>query len=217
MVIATAANVKEWLGISGSTYDTAIDNFGTRAEARIAKMCNRPDGFASDTKTEYFDGEIADRVVLTYTPVTSVSSVQLLSQGSVVETIQSTYYSYNADDGVLALDTSYVARYFGGAYLYGNDRGTADGSRRSMPNLSSGYRNVKVVYTGGYTTYPEDLKQAVIEYTAFMFRARSLNPALTSHTLGQHTVVMNPEGLRVFEDYLTETYLRDYIRKAVSL
>lgn len=217
MVIASASNVKEWLGISVSTYDTAIDNFGTRAEARIAKMCNRPDGFATGTKTEYFDGENSDRVVLTNTPVTAITSVQLLSQGSVVETIASTYYTYDTNSGVLALESSYVARYFGGAYLYGNDRGTTDGGRRMAPNLSSGYRNVKVIYTGGYSTYPDDLKQAVIEYTAFMFKARSLNPALQSHTLGQHTWTMSPDGIKSFENYLAETYLRDYIRKAVSL
>jgi len=217
MVIATVANVKEWLGISGSTYDTALDNFGTRAEKRIAVLCNRPDGFATGTKTEFFDGECADRLVLTYTPVTAISSVQLLAQGSVIETIQSTDYSVDAASGVLGLDVSYYGRYFGGSYLWGDDRGVADGSRRWMPNLSVGFRNVKAIYTGGYATYPEDLKQAVIEYTAFMFRARSFNPALTTHTLGQHSWTLGPEGLKAFESYIVDTWLSSYVRKVVAL
>jgi hypothetical protein len=217
MVIATLTNVKEWLGITGTTYDAALDNFGTRAEARIARLCNRPDGFTSATKTEYFDGECADRLVLTYTPVTSVTSVQLLAQGSVIETIQSTGYSVDANSGTLGLDISYYGRYFGGSFLGGDDRGVADGSRRLLPNLSVGFRNVKAIYVGGYTTYPEDLKQAVIEYTAFMFRSRSFNPALTTHTLGQHSWTMGPEGLKAFESYIVDTWLASYVRKVVAL
>lgn len=217
MVIASVSDVKEWLGLSGSTYDTAIGNFGTRAEARIARICNRPDGFTSGSKTEYLSGESADRLVLTYTPVTAIASIQLLSQGSVIETIQSTDYSVDDASGVVGLDVTYAGRYFGGSYLYGDDRGVADGSRRLLPNLSVGYRNVKVIYTGGYSTYPDDLKQAVIEYTAFLFRSRSINPALQSHTLGQHAWTIAPGGLAAFEDYLLTTLLSAFVRKAVAI
>lgn len=217
LTLTTRSAIKEWLGISSTTYDTLIDNIGDRAESRILSLCNRPDGFASGSKTEYFDGENADRIVLTNTPVTAISTVQALANGSVVDTLQSTEYTVDQNSGALGLDLTYTSRWLNGRQLYSNDYGTSDGLRLLKPNFPHGWRNIKVVYTGGYATIPGDLAQACIEYAAFMFRARSINPALASHTLGQHSWTVGPEGFTTFEKYLTETWLRNYIKGAIGV
>src|SRR4051794_22995721 len=110
------------------------DAMATSILAWAAKRCNRP-GWDKVATTEYFSPE--DEQDLFY-----VSRLPLSTTDAVTVT------TYNT--GTAGYD----------AYT-GTVRSRDTGAVKTSTCLSPGYEAVKIVYTGGYTTLPEDLDQAL--------------------------------------------------------
>lgn len=154
MALTTTANVKAYLGITVSTYDTLIDRLVLAAQAEIERFCGL--AFDSASHTEYFDGNRKPSVVLTNTPVTAVASVSYRKDNDEWTAYDATTYDWDADTGILEL-LSTAELWIAGA----------DGlARRGFPK---GNKAVRVAYTGGYSSIPADLQQACIELVAYMY------------------------------------------------
>ncbi len=141
--LTSKANVKEYLGISGTDDDDFIDNLIDRASEAIESHCRRE--FNSEERTEYHDGRGSSRLVLKHRPVTAVASI---------------YDDLNRDFGSGTLISS-------SDYLVREDEGIVEFV--SSSSFKDGRLNVKVTYTGGYSTIPTDLGQACIMLVALLY------------------------------------------------
>ncbi len=138
--LTTAANVKSYLGITASTYDTILGNLVASASEAIERYCRA--AFTETEYTEYYDGDDngveRDRILLKRRPVISVTSVYddvtqppTWPAGDVVD----------SDDYAVYLDEGIVQLYGGNTF-------------------NTGQRNVRVIYVAGYVAIPTDIEQA---------------------------------------------------------
>lgn len=191
--VITLSEFKEWLNVPSTveTYDTPLYSCAESGEAMVAAYCNRArgepvqHGFVSGTKIEYLDGDDAQEVLLTYTPVTAVESVGIV-QGVTngVESITSISLdlltvdgyslgapSFSAPKGVLAFRT---AGRFDAMWEYGAEIGRP-------ATFGGGCNRVKVVYRGGYThgaTVPREVREAMLRAGAELWRATGVYPTV---------------------------------------
>ena len=68
--LTTLANVKEFLGITSTDYDSLLSNLIVRATYSIEKFCQRV--LRSDDYRQFYDGDGSDELVLINYPVTEV-------------------------------------------------------------------------------------------------------------------------------------------------
>lgn len=155
-----------------------------RAERRLADLCGRPgsDPWVSGSRTEYLDGDLANGLLLTYTPITAVSAVSIItgSDASGNETADSLSLTRLAVDGMPiggtfgALVGLLHFRATGRDRILGFEWGEPLGylSVDPGPAFSPGHYRVKVAYTGGVTatSVPYTLTQAVLLIAGNMFK-----------------------------------------------
>lgn len=173
MALCTTANVKDYLGVTGSTDDTLIGTLITRAQAWMERYCNRV--FEEAERTEIHNGG-SRTIQLKAFPVSSIASVSTLDNSGNATAMDSTIYRVNAESGVLSRTTETDDYYFA-------DRITGINELRS-PRFPPGYQNIRVVYTGGYSTVPDDLVQACVEIAADLYRNRRLNGRMSQENIG---------------------------------
>jgi len=133
--LTSTANVKVYLGISGSDDDTLIGQLIGRATDAIQAFCHRT--FGSTTYTEYHDGRGESKIVLEHRPIISVASVydDLDRQFGPETLIDSDDYVIREDEGIIEWLASNSTFPSTAAYFY------------------DGQLNVKVTYTAGYRLY----------------------------------------------------------------
>jgi uncharacterized phiE125 gp8 family phage protein len=168
--ITTKAKVKSYLGISGSTNDTLLDELIKNATASIERYCNR--SFTQASYTEYFDiigGH--NKLFLRNYPVASLASVKYRNGtwGAI------TFESLNINDYLLN-DNGKVAFAF------------------AFPEAE---KYIEIIYTGGYKidfanetntalhTLPFDLTQVATEIVAQTFNQRTSVGISNESTEGQ--------------------------------
>ena len=174
--LTTTAKVKAYLGLPGSTYDTILGTLIAAATTAIESYCRRR--FKSRTHTEYHDG--ADlgvkrtRIVLEHRPVVSVTSVHddidQPPTWPASDLVDSDDYVTRDDEGIIEL----------------------------YPDLTfrDGKRNVRVIYTAGYTAIPEDVGQAANMLVAAWFhRGRNGADGLASESIGTYQYQAAQGGL----------------------
>ena len=149
--LTTVAHVKNYLDISGSDDDTVLGQLVDRATKAIESYCKRT--FSSASYTEYHDGKGASALILKHRPVTAVTSVhddadRVFGADSL---IASTDYIVREAEGIIEWLTSSSTFPSTAAYFYDYQL------------------NVKVIYTAGYSTIPDDLEQACIMLAALLY------------------------------------------------
>jgi hypothetical protein len=102
--------------------------------------------FAEAAYSEKYDGNGKDQLRLKQYPISAVTSLAI--DDDAVDLTDADEYQLYADEGIICLP-------------YGI--------------FSKGRRNVEVAYTAGYSTIPEDLEQAVIEWIALKWHERQEN------------------------------------------
>lgn len=144
--IISLNEAKDFLNEDTTVNDAEISNFITAAStawvSRVGPVAGSP------TYDEWYDGG-GPTIALRHIPVQSVTSITEAYTDSIA-------YTLTADplDGTGG----------GGAYGYTLDQTTGLLVRRAVGTpvpFAAGIRNVHVVYTAGYATTPEDVKQAV--------------------------------------------------------
>lgn len=200
MAITTNTEYKTWAGITATTWDSLITTLISAASRRAEIACNRTrtasgaTSFESGTWTEVFNGEGQEAIQLRNWPITSVTSVTLTAgDGTTIRTVASTEYKINLANGVLAFAPSYAGRFarvssgdgFGPGWGSDYDNGSEHGVH---PRFSDQYRNVTVVYVGGYSTVPDDLKMAIWQIVDLLFNMRANDPTVKSESIGVRSV-----------------------------
>ena len=157
-VLTTLPAVKEYLGITVSTYDTLIEGFIHRATDMIENYCSRH--FRAADYTEYHDGRGLAELYPNEYPVNSVSHI------------------YDDPDWVWGTDTE----------VDSDDYRIRDNAVIVLKSgtFSDDVQNIKLEYNAGYSTIPEDLAQACIEQCAWMFRQSAEGASLLGVTAKSH-------------------------------
>ena len=219
--LTTVAAVKRWLSVPTgyADDDVLIAEIIERTEDRINDLCGRKvgpttqHGFVTGSKVEYFEGDLAGSVLLSFWPVTAVASVVSVtgSDSSGVET------SYTI--ALTRLDVDGYA--IGGTFTAPVGR---LGFRKTVPGSAMGFeygepqygyqpfigvganfgvgRRIKVTYTGGYavTAIPGQLQQAAIDMAAWQYKTR-----------GQYPVPAGAQGTRQSPSLSTGEYVSPHL------
>jgi hypothetical protein len=160
--LATRTALKLYLGIdaSDSEHDDLLDALIAYASERIESHCRRK--FASSSDPEYLDGTGTSRIVLSRRPVTALTSIHEDADRDFAADTE-----IDSDDLVLHPEKGIVDRV--GAVF------------------ARGARTVKVVYTGGYATVPDDVALACVKLAAAWFaHARTGADGVRRETLGDY-------------------------------
>lgn len=150
--LVTTANVKSFLDIQTTTWDTVIGTLVTSCSVWIENYCGgiRFKNSLSDI-TEYHSGdpygEGNTSIFLSNIPIVGITSIASAS-GSLSSPTWTNYSA--ATDYVVNTDTGEV----------------------KFLDLPVGVKNIKVVYQGGYANIPEDLQLACLELVARVFNKR---------------------------------------------
>jgi hypothetical protein len=160
--IGTLAGFKSWKGIVVATDDTRIQTILDGTNAEVARFCGFTASdsghyFISGTYTEYQNGLGTDSVMLFNTPVSSITSVDIVEADGTLTRLDSSTYRVNGATGRLCRVDSLSTIY--DSSLYGNLNHFNVGASVNFP---VGFQNVKTIYVAGQTV-PKDLELAVYE------------------------------------------------------
>lgn len=196
MAIITAAQVKEYLGVSGSGDDTLIGSLIGYAEAAALRFTNR-DAFASAViAAEKHDGDGTSSLFTRATPISTMTSVTTIDDAGTETVRDSTDYRHNPNTGEIRLLGSSTARWGGGS-VYSPVAGPSE-YRYASPSWPYGFQNVSIAYTGGWAdgSEPADLISALIETTAIMYRESKRDGTLASESLGDYSYTIKADDDR---------------------
>ena len=157
--LVTLQQYKDFAGLQGVQTDARINVIIDQVSQLVKTYCGTTIiDFANSDKTEYFNiaDDYVDRIILSESPLISVSSVQERENQAQSYT---TLITENSDSSgkyeyVLDMDSDSIIR-------------TNSTGHKSFPK---GVKAVKVVYRAGYTSTPEDLKLAVFDLIKYYMK-----------------------------------------------
>lgn len=153
MALVTATEYKTSRGIAGTDYDTRIGEAINAASAKVRMYCGRDlsNGFEEAERTEVYNGDGTPQIRLNEWPVDSISSVSLRSSAASGAAV----YGDTVDASGYFADARGILYRVGGIDWAWKHDGS---SRVGWPYQ---FAAVQVVYTGGYATIPQGIKDAV--------------------------------------------------------
>jgi hypothetical protein len=177
VALITAAEARSYIrGLSGTSEDTLLGTLIDRTGALFARYCAFPaatDGgvptIEQATYTRYLNSPGGNTLQLDVRPVLSVSSLHdsIDRTYASADLVAASDYDLYGEDGIVVLKT------------------TADYSQ-----FSTAYRAIKVVYSAGYATVPEDIKHAACLQVKWFYEGRDIVGLRNiSQTGGNATVV----------------------------
>lgn len=155
--------IKNFIGMTGSVSDTddLLKDLINRVSILFESYMN--ENVLSRVYTEYFDGKGAMVLFPNHYPITTVSGIW-----DDYDWDWETGDLIDADDYRI-VDEQYITL------------------KRSVSVLGDYKQNIKITYTAGYTTVPDDLKQACITEVSRMYKNRN-QVDVTSKTLSDGSV-----------------------------
>ena len=156
--LVTAAEVKTYLGLSGSTHDTLIDELIDLASEFIENYCNTH--FSSTAVTDKLDGGCID-LITTKAPIISITSI---TDNEDSTTVSSSDYDFYAKSGRIYREND--------SLIFPNNQ----------PTWYQGRQRFTVVYQAGYAAVPEAVK-----WVCYELIARNLKILPTSNSKGRWT------------------------------
>lgn len=208
MALATLADVKTHLGITGSTEDARLTAWLTAAIAAVTNACRGWD-FESTTRTEYYQPD-GHNLITRFRPISSITTIHE-DPGAYWGDVAGAY----AADTLLTAGTDYALRRDGNGINGEVARSgiiVRIGKRWAQINAPSGYRNtnyqlltqaldpaigaVKIVYVSGYTTVPADVTQAVcFEVDAMRQKAGNGGQQVSGESLGEYSYSLKGDAV----------------------
>jgi len=174
--LVTLAEVKEYMGITGTDYDDLLESLISRMSRFVETYCQR--SFAEAERTEYYDGtEYNDgTLIVNNWPISSVAELfdnPDRTFAAESEIVAADYVVYE-DSGIVQILIDNTTEYLSGATM-GHSSG-----------FQVGRQSIKIKYTAGYSAanMPEDLKGAVIELVSRKFNVRG-QEGIKSERLGR--------------------------------
>ena len=185
--LCTLEDLKTHLEIEASNQDAFLTNLVLRATQFIETYCNRQ--FMSREFTEYYSGDGTNSIMLPNTPITAVTQIK--------------------DDKSAQADFDYDDTDENDAFSF-EDWGKlllTNGDVFHSPGSTYPLRNYKIVYTGGYATAPEDLRQVCIELAAAKFYLKDKQrQGVASKSAGGQTITYRPDDLSPAQKEVLEAY-----------
>ncbi len=148
-------------GSLASVASGTISVLASAATAAIERYCHRE--FASASRTETYDGDGTDELILRGFPVVSIDAVTITDDDGTEYDVDTDDLDFNANTGLL---------------FFAPD---AEGDWDYWPK---GRQNIEVEYTAGFSGVPADVQEACVELMAVMYSQASRDPTLTSERLG---------------------------------
>lgn len=158
--LASVADFKTYLNVTNTTDDALISKLLTQASVRFESLCGRRFGVRS--YDEFYDGDGTRTLPLRQHPVIGVSSVHLDDDASPIPAATGT-----TDPGWRLVDDVVIINGVSGPVFpspFFLDKSTY--------YFRKGRRNVRVVYSAGYSEIPDDIQAAVIELAALKYKER---------------------------------------------
>ena len=183
MSLCTAAEYKDWRGITVSDWDTVLGVMITTATAEIERLCGRTaGGFESATFTEVFDGDGTQTLLVSNGPISSITSISV--GNSDPSTLDASGYTHDSKRTVMRLpfDNGIGARV--------DDWGVPISSSSSEPGFTNGLQNISVVYVAGYATIPDDLKMVCYRFIDHYLDSRGRDFEKSAEAIGNANVTV---------------------------
>ena len=189
MALVTASEYKTSRGISGTDYDTRIGEAINAASAKARVYCGRnlTNGFEEAERTEVYDGDGTNAIRLHEWPVDSISSVKFLTAASSGAAV----YGDTVDA------SGYHSDGRGTLYRVGGVSWVMAHGGSSRTGWPEGDANVQVVYTGGYATIPDAIKEAVFSLMDQWFDEAGRNTVSTTNEAKGVTNIANRPPMEV--------------------
>lgn len=178
-VLTTVADLKVYLGIaSGETSeDDRLNAMLCGVESFVAKYLGRT--LPSASYTQYYDGHGRQELFLNHRPVTAVSSVKVDPTGYGGHGID----AFNSASAI-TLGEDWIPEKLD----------ASESNRGVLIHLGGGWpvgvANIKVAFTAGYSTTPQDIINAVQILTAEVYTQAGKGGKLTGETLGQYSYTL---------------------------
>jgi hypothetical protein len=197
------------IALSDTSKDALLDQIRPGVEAAIEGFCKR--SFAEATRTEFYTGSGDSRLLLNQYPVTAVADVRV-DLGGYYGTVAGSFGTTTALtaglDYALEIDTSGtsragVLRRLGGVgsswgawpgpiMVPGAGGGGSLTAGRDGPTWVPVAGSIKVTYTAGFASMPEDLMLAVDQTVALVYRTGKWGGmfGVTSEQLGNYSYTL---------------------------
>jgi hypothetical protein len=141
------------------------------------------------TYTETRDGKNRSRLFLKEPPITSVTSITI--NGQAVDNTQGNAWAFVPDTGELVL-------YDG------------NGPSRFERWFPSGVQNVQVVYVGGYSVVPDDIKQAVVQTVASVLEGQTFTGRVVMQKVSLGAIQWGQNAAQIVLPALAEAVADSY-------
>jgi len=185
--LTTVGDLKLFLDIASSdtSEDTRLSELLDGVEAAVESFTGRR--FASQSYTEYYDGEGRPLLPLQQRPVTSVTSVKVDATG---------YYGHGSGAFADAEDAWTIGTDFVPRSLAADEQNPGllvalkgvDFEGRGV--WTQGIGNIEVVYTAGYVTIPSDLVLAVHQIAAGVRAGAEKGGPIASESIGKYAYTL---------------------------
>lgn len=186
MALITTSEYKAYAGISDTSFDSFLNVAIPAAQKIIERICGRPyGGFESASQTEFWDGSETRCYYVKCWPITAVTGVYEVDSDGTTTEIDSTSYVVSPDTKAICRSGSRMVAI--GAGLNDVDRAFAVNQTGIYPQFVEGCKNYKVVYTGGFTTVPDDLKWACYRVVDDMVSNRRQPTNIKSESIGDYS------------------------------
>ena len=180
--LITLAEYKAYAGITSTNQDAEIKAIIPKASALVKSICRRTFlDYACDVKTEQFPSGV-EKIYLSEFPLIYVTSVEYSTD-------------YGATYTALVEFTDYVTEPEEGSITFIN--------YSSVTRMING---IKVTYTGGYETLPDDLKLAVMDVVTYYLK-QSFS-VKSQRDAGSNTVQI---------EYITKNTLPAHIQRVLDI
>ncbi len=167
------ADVKADLGIGVATHDTILGRLIDEASDTIRQMCNQV--FARETVTETVPGMGGTLLMVTRTPIESITSIKL--NGSLVDS--GSYSIEDAKAGLIYNESRWASTEQYTQYLTGSVKPGAEAL------------DYEVKYVAGYVmpeddspTLPRSLQRIALDFTKGLWKLRKADPRVKNEKLG---------------------------------
>jgi len=171
--LTTLANVKKYLKLSAvnADRDTLLSTIICAIEQNIKDFCNTDFLADATDRTEYYDGNGGDVLLVNHYPIISITSLH-----------DDPYRAFESNSEIRSTDYVIYAKQ-GKIVLTADPRLALTGS-----NFSVGKQNIRIVYKTGYLTVPYNVILAVWLWCGIEFdKYKDEMQGVVSRTVGEKT------------------------------
>lgn len=191
-MLTSLAQIKSFLNIPGSdtTQDFQLSGLQSAAESIINNRIKR--NLEPTSYTEYYAGNSQRAIILKNRPVLSIQSVfedfqayygyNPTSFGPTTLLMPGIHYTLDVDTGTNESKSGLLIR-IGGVWM---EAGRVYYPGKLASEIGPTYGNLKITYTAGLSSIPQDLQYAVCLLISFMKRNVEVGSILQSEKLGDY-------------------------------